>query len=128
MRPTAAGLLQIARFGAVGIAATAVHYLVALPVTWLVTPYLGNVAGYLVALGVSYAGHHRFTFRVPTNEAAHRHRMPRFILVSATALLLSQAVLALARAGGLPDELALLAAVATIPAVTFTVGRLWVFA
>jgi len=128
MMPRRADVLQVGRFGLVGLLATAVHYGLALPVTWLAGPYAGNAMGYLAAVAISYLGHHSFTFRVSAAARNHGRRLRRFLVTSLSALLLSQGVLWVAQQGSTPEELALLIAVFTVPAVTFSLGRLWVFA
>jgi len=125
--PDAATLSQIVRFGCVGILATGVHYGVALAVSLVASPYVGNLAGYCAAVGVSYTGHRRFTFRIEPEAAAHGRRLPRFLATSLSALLLSQLVLAATTAIGWPEAIALAAAVLTKPPYTFLLHRIWVF-
>lgn len=120
-------MLEMARFGSVGVVATAVHYGVALVANAITGPYLANVAGYCAAVSVSYIGHQRFTFRISPELALHRRRFPRFVATSLSALVLSQAVLAGGLAGGIPDALALAGAVLIVPPYTFVVSRFWVF-
>ena len=120
-------LPQIIRFGFVGVTATAVHYLVALAVASVATPFLANFAGYCSAVGVSYFGHHRFTFDISKDKAAHGRRIPRFIITSLSALLLSQAVLAVAVFAGFSEPVSLAFAVLIVPPYMFVLSRIWVF-
>lgn len=57
-------LQRVARFGAVGLAATAVHWLVTVSVTELIqlNPLIANAVGWTVAVAVSFAGHWFVTF------------------------------------------------------------------
>lgn len=57
-------LRRAARFGMVGLLATAVHWLVAVSVTELLqlNPLLGNAAGWGVAVTASFVGHWTVTF------------------------------------------------------------------
>lgn len=115
---------QFVRFGFVGVAATVTHYLVATVLAAVFTPYAANLGGYLAAVGLSYHGHTRLTFRVSRDAG----RLPRFVAVSLSALGLSELVLYLGLATlGLPHALALLLAVLTVPPVTFVAARWWVF-
>jgi putative flippase GtrA len=123
-----ASLAQVLRFGTVGAAATAVHYAVALPASLLASAHLANTAGYVTAVAVSYIGHHRFTFRVPAERRDHGVRFRRHVVASLSAFLASQALLSGLQGLALPAPLPLLAAVALIPAITFVLGRIWVFA
>jgi putative flippase GtrA len=100
----------------------------ALALAMQVPPLLANLGGFAAATGVSYFGHHRWTFRLDSSESNHRWRLPRFIVVGVTALALSQAILvAVGTCLALPLWLALGTAVAIVPAFTYTVGRIWVF-
>lgn len=122
-----ATLAQISRFGMVGAAATGTHYAVALAVNLVVSAYLANVAGYGCALGVSYLGHQRLTFQLRRDAVAHRRQLPRFVVASLTALAVSQAALVLLQSLAAPAHLALIAAVLTVPPITFVLNRSWVF-
>lgn len=123
----AATLAQITRFGAVGAAATATHYAVALAVHLVLSPYLANAAGYACALGVSYLGHQRVTFRLDRDAIQHRRQFPRFVVASLGALAVSQGALGALRALAIPAQVALIAAVVTVPPVTYGLSRAWVF-
>lgn len=124
-------MMQIVRFLMVGVGATLVHYLVALAAARFLVPqipYLANLAGFLVAVGVSYFGHLRFTYRVAHDDSHHRRRLPRFVVTAVSGLVFSQLVLAfVTEAARLPLWLGLAIAAAAVPAVTFVLGRLWVF-
>lgn len=122
-------LRQMATFGVVGVAGTATHYVTALATAQFVHPLIANLFGYCLAVGVSYGGHHRFTFRVHRAEARHRRRFPRFVIVSLSAVSLSEVVLWLTlEQTDWPLWLAQLAAIAVVPPVTYLLGRYWVFA
>lgn len=120
---------HLGTFLAVGVAATLTHYTTALAAAILVHPLIANVFGYCLGLAVSYTGHHRFTFRVHRAEARHRHRFPRFVLVSGSAVALSEIVLWLClEQTDWPLWLSQLAAIAVVPPFTYVLGRYWVFA
>ena len=122
------GLLgESLRFTVVGALATAIHYGVALTVAVIASPYVANVCGYCAAVGVSYFGHQKFTFRVGGSGTAHLRRMPRFVVTSLSALLLSQLAFACADYAGLSDTVGLAVAVLTVPPYTFLLNRIWVF-
>lgn len=119
---------QLVRFAAVGATATCAHYVLALLTSGWVGIYSANLLGYSVAVGISYFGHQRFSFRIAANDIYHRQQMPRFLVGSLTGLALSYLVLALARILlGAPDWLALAAAVALVPIYTFAFNKLFVF-
>ena len=117
---------QIARFAAVGAAATCAHYVVALLASNGVNVYGANLLGYLAAVGISYVGHQRYSFRV--DVISHKRQLPRFVLGSLTGLALSYIALAIARdVFGAPDWLSLAAAVSLVPVYTFFFNKLYVF-
>jgi putative flippase GtrA len=126
-RPLAVLLGQSLRFAAVGLLASAVHYGVALTVAATASPYFANLCGYGAAVGLSYFGHRRFTFRVGARAAAHRLRLPRFVATSLSGLLLSQLAYAAAEALDLPEAFGLGVAVLVVPPYTFLLSRFWVF-
>jgi putative flippase GtrA len=120
-------LAQLRRFGMVGVVATGTHYAVALAVSLVLSAYLANIAGYVCALGVSYVGHQRLTFRVEPDMVRHKRQLPRFVVASLSALAVSQAALFVLRWLALPAHAALIAAVVTVPPVTYGLSRAWVF-
>lgn len=82
-------------FVLVGCAAAVVHWgcAVSLIAHGGLPPWAGNVVGWLLALGVSFGGHYRLTFRghgTPLMTAARR-----FLLISATGFVLNSAIYAL---------------------------------
>lgn len=120
---------QVATFGMVGIAATAVHYFTAFGASQLIPLAYANPIGFLAAFGVSYLGHLRLTFRIPAQESNHRMRMIKFFAVALLGFFTGQAVLlALAATGRFPEWLTLLVAVGVVPVTTFVISRFWVFA
>lgn len=116
------------RFIVVGCVAAAVHWLVVVALVegaaW--RPLVANVAGWLVALGVSFSGHHWLTFRghgVPLWRSA-----PRFVLVSAAGFAINEAAYALAlRFSALGYGLLLAGVLIGVAFMTWALSRLWVF-
>jgi putative flippase GtrA len=119
---------RIGWFVAVGCGAAAVHWVV---VVGLVShgawhPLAANVPGWLVAFGVSFAGHHLLTFRGhgtrPGSAAA------RFFIVSAGGFAMNEAAYALLLGWSRERYDLLLAAVLlAVAAGTYLLGRHWVF-
>lgn len=120
----------VARQGAVflviGLAATAVHVTVALCARRFLhaSPLAANFLGYGCAVGVSYIGNARWTFR-----AAHRNaQLGRFVVVSLAGLGLNQALtFLLTGVLRLPFAAALAVVVVAVPLFTFLLSRAWVF-
>ena len=119
-------LRQGATFAVVGAAASATHVLTALSASALGLAALkANFVGYFCAVGVSYFGNARLTFKAP---ALRRAQFGRFAIVSLLALGLNQAIvwLCVHRLGWkFPYALALV--VVVVPAFTFVLSKLWAF-
>ncbi len=121
-----ATVVQLTRFGLVGIAATLVH----IGVAWLVhatgaSPLLANAAGFLAAFALSYLGHFYWTF---SQREGHPKRLPRFVVVAGVGFALSNAIVwgAVVLVGA-PFELALAVILVSVPTATWLLSRLWAF-
>lgn len=120
-------LLLAARFSLVGLVATGVHTATAILLAHatLLPVLVVNLAAFLVAFGFSFAGNYLWTFR---GSAVLGQALPRFFVVSVSALLASSLVLlGLKRFTALETDHAILCASASIPVITFLGGRLWGF-
>ncbi|EKV32791.1 hypothetical protein C882_1629 [Caenispirillum salinarum AK4] len=123
-------VMEIARFGVVGLAATAVHYLTALAALPVAPPLYANVVGFLTAVAVSWIGHSRWTFRAAADGtgAGAAARLPRFVATVIGGFSMSQGTLWLVeRFDALPDALALMVAVGVVPPTTYLLNKYWVF-
>lgn len=119
---------RLAWFIAVGCVAAAVHWGV---VVWLVGhagwhPLVANGLGWLIAFGVSFAGHHGLSFRghgAPPGGCA-----ARFFFVSAGGFAVNEAsyALLLSYTGQRFDGL-LAAVLVAVAGVTYLLSRHWVF-
>ena len=123
---------MLARFGIVGVAATLVHYGVALAAARAGAPLLlANLAGFCLGFVVSFLGHHHWTFRRPGAAPARAigQSAARFFAVSGTSFLFSTVVLAgLVAQGRLAAPVALAIAVLMVPLANFVAARGWAFA
>jgi putative flippase GtrA len=121
-------LRQPATFIAVGTAAAAVHWTVAVLAVERagLVPSLANVAGWLVALLVSFGGHWRLTFgdrRSPPLRSALR-----FLVVSASAFAVNAAAYALLlRADWLPYDVSLALVLLGVAMLSYLASRHWAF-
>jgi putative flippase GtrA len=118
---------QLARFGTVGLVATALH----LGVAWAMASLRGmpalaaNAGGYVAAFGFSYLGHFYWTFGQRRGHPVH---LPRFLAVSGLGFALTNAiVVAVVGIGRLPFEVALLAILVAVPTTTWALSRWWAF-
>lgn len=119
---------ELGWFVAVGCAATATHWTVAvigvdgggLP------PLLANIAGWFVAFFVSFGGHYRLTFRHQLKVLPVAFR--RFFLVSAGGFLINELAYAiLLHLTTIPYDGLLAIILVAIAFFTFIVSRLWAF-
>lgn len=120
-------LQQVPLFAIVGAAATLTHVGAALAARELagLTPMTANFAGYAAAVGVSYLGNARFTFR---RALWHGPQFVRFVVVSLIGLALTQGLTwLLVERGGWPFEAGLAVVAVAVPALSFLLQRLWAF-
>lgn len=125
---TAERLLEIARFGLVGVGATLVHMSVALGLERLADLPLAliNLIGFCTAFILSFCGHYYWTFR--SNGPRHQAFL-RFFIVALIGFGASTVMLATLQAIGFAGDTAkLMISILVIPPVTFVVGKLWAFA
>lgn len=118
---------QVPLFAVVGAAATLTHVVVALAARQAggLAPMEANFAGYLAAVGVSYVGNARLTFR---RRALHGPQFLRFVVVSLAGLAVTQGLTwALAQRLGWPFWGALCVVAVVTPATTFALSRAWAF-
>lgn len=119
---------QIGWFVAVGCAAAATHWLVAVACVHFgqLPPLAANVAGWLVAFLVSFSGHYRLTFRRQRKTLAAAGG--RFFLVSANGFLINELSYAwLLHVTDIPYDLLLAAILVAIALLTFLLSRFWAF-
>lgn len=134
---------QLARFGVVGIAAMAVHWLVVMVLVPLgLLPLIANVIAFAVAFNVSYLGHRHWTFAAATdtntiraaNDATdnptqgHANTLQRFFAVSLTSFALNEFLYyLLLRFTALDYRSALAIVLIAVAALTFVLSRYWAF-
>lgn len=119
---------HIAWFVLVGTAAAAVHWGVVVMLVehagW--RPLLANVAGWLIAFGVSFSGHHRWTFR--SHGAPIWRSALRFFALSAGGFSINEAVYAvLLHWTGLRYDLVLGGVLVAVAVGTYLLSRHWAF-
>ena len=111
-----------------GVAAAAVHWGVAVGLVhwggW--QPLVSNVAGWVLAMAVSFSGHHWLTFG--DRGAKVRQSLPRFFGLSTAGFAVNETAYALLiRAGVHRYDLALAVILVAVACLTFIVSRAWVF-
>ena len=118
---------QLARFGVVGVTATIVHtvVLVTLVEFHAVAPTSANMAAFASAVAFSYLGNYHWTY---ASRASHALSLAKFILVALLATTMNYAIFSLlVGEWGLHYLIALFVVIGTLPFVSFTLQRWWVF-
>lgn len=120
-------LLIAARFGVIGVAATALH----IGLVWTLATHTGlpvllaNLVAFLCAFVLSFTGNYIWTFSAPGSPG---QAMRRFFLISLIAFLANSTLLAVILASGwLSPRLAAVASASVVPGITFLASRLWGF-
>jgi putative flippase GtrA len=119
---------QLAWFIAVGCAAAATHWAVAVTLVSQagLAPPIANAAGWLIAFLVSFSGHYHLTFR--HSGASWIRAAPRFFLISVLGFAVNEtSYIWLLRVTSLPYDVLLAAILIAVAALTFLAGRLWAF-
>lgn len=121
-------LLQIMRFGIVGLVAAAVHFgiVVAFVQTWLILPLIANIFGFAIAFQVSYWGHRCWTFA--GNGPAHRVAIAKLFFVQLLNFAANETLFYIFLSLSFPYPLALIIVLTLLPFFTFMASKLWVFA
>lgn len=119
-------IIQLARFGVVGVTAMAVHWLmVRMLVPAGLAPLLANVIGFAVAFNVSYFGHRNWTFGSTAN---HGDTFWRFLSVSLASFAINEALyFTLLRFTHLDYQIALAIVLVAVAVLTFVLSKTWAF-
>ena len=119
--------MRALRFGLVGLCAAAVHYSVAVGLTWLIDmpPQIANACGHVLAFVVSYRGQDRYTF---SRSPKRSPRLPKFAATSLGGFLLNALSYAsLLHFTRLDYRVALALVLSVVAALTYLVLGRWVF-
>lgn len=120
-------VVQLAVFGSVGVVAAVVHFsVVSALVPFGARPLAANVAGFLAAVSISFAGHDRWSF--PSRARARRRAMRRFLTVAVMGFVCNEALYwALLELAPLSYRVALLIVLAAVATLTFLMSKHWAF-
>jgi putative flippase GtrA len=121
-----ADLFQFFRFALVGIAGTALHYLLLIAlVSGLGQPEaLGAMVGAAAGALCNYQLNRRYSFN---STRRHREALPRFLAMAAVGTVLNGAIVGLLSNAGWHYLLAQVAATLLILILNFFVSKTWVF-
>lgn len=125
MRPV---LGQLSRFAVVGLAATAVHFLVLVIAVEAgsVPPAPANGLAFLVALSVTYLGQSRWVFHDRSKHGTAQ--MLRFAVSLVIGLIANMVTMAVSvQLLGLSYQTGFVLGVLLVPALSFVINRTWVF-
>ena len=121
-------LQQVSLFIAVGCAAAATHWSIAVASVeaFGAAPLLANLIGWLVAFIVSFSGHYRLTFRHSTTPWTIAVR--RFFFISAIGFVINESAYAwLLRVTAVRYDILLALILIGLAVATFVTSRLWAF-
>jgi putative flippase GtrA len=127
-------LLQYARFGAVGLSATAIHVLMFTALIEVVglEAIPANFAAFGIAVLVSFVGHLHWTFRGETGVHRWQKQGPalaRFAVVALMGFALNSLVVYLVvNFMALPYQYAIVVMVGVVPLLVFALSKFWAFA
>jgi putative flippase GtrA len=117
----------VSRFAVVGVLATLTHLGVGATLIALeVPPLLANLAAFLTAFGISFIGHHFFSFQ--GHGGSTRQTFPRFAMVAMLGFICNESLLfvLLYPLANLPT-LALLISTASAAVLTYLFSSRWAF-
>lgn len=122
-------LLQIIRFGLMGAAATATHFLVLVSLTSYagLRPWLANGLAFCVALLVTWVGQSSWVFR-SNNASPDKFVAVRFLIVALTGLAANSGIMFVCeKLLEDPVVVGFLIATTLVPFLTFILSKFWVF-
>jgi putative flippase GtrA len=120
-------LMQMVRFGLVGLAATAIHAVMLLFLVEVVGmgPVLASVPAFLTALAISFLVNHHWTF---VAEGAYGRYFSRYAVVSAAGLILNVAIMyGTVTLMHKPYVAGLGMVIVLVPLFSFLLQRYWTF-
>lgn len=124
---------ELFRFGVVGVAATVIHYILAVIAVEVIglIPLIAHVIAFWCAFPVSFAGHMYWTFREQTEGHTPQHRTQYWLRFFTTALIGLAAgqlvVFVAADVLSIHHRIAFAAALVLAPAVVFVLSKFWAF-
>ncbi|NSX56908.1 GtrA family protein [Parasulfitobacter algicola] len=115
-------------FLVIGFAATLTHVIIAISLeAWFdFLPQHANFGGYVSAIGLSYFGHGKITFRVVSKHTIH---MPKFIFVSVVGLAIGSGLIkVLNEQNNVHFVYTMVIVGISVASTTFLLSKFWVFA
>lgn len=118
-------LIQVLRFGVVGVFVTMLHVLVSMGLILIanVPPIGANGIAFVTATMASYVGNTRWSF----GKALRQHSLMRFTSVSLIGLAVTLGLATVAEAAGLPYYLGIAIVVLVVPGLSFFLHRFWTY-
>lgn len=120
-------LVEVAKFAIVGMIATGIHIITGLTLLhgFEFALLSANLLAFCLALGFSYFGHYFWTFQSDTH---HVVALPKFFFVAIAAALVNNSLLLLSQAFAFGEKsVVFIVSALVVPALSFVLGRIWVF-
>lgn len=120
-------LLQIMRFGLVGLVAAMVHFttVILLVHHFQYAPLIANIGGFMVSFQVSYWGHRMWTFS--DTVISHSEAYPRLVLIQTINFCVNEYLYYYLLSLQISYQSALILVIAIMPLFTFLTSKVWVF-
>lgn len=120
-------ILQLGRFGLVGLAASALHYCVVIILVdhFAYVPLMANIIGFCCGVQISYWGHRKWTFR--GTRASHVSAAPKMIVLQSANFVANESLFYLLLSFSIPYNIALPIVLAVLPLLTYFMSKWWVF-
>jgi putative flippase GtrA len=127
--------VQYAKFGVIGLSATAVHVSVfsAVMELFAIAAWQANILAFTVAIIVSFLGHFHWTFRSDETDTEERRRQrnrsfPKFVFTASVGFTLNLlAAYVLVDVLGKPYVYAVLIMIFGVPPIVFALAKFWAF-
>ncbi len=125
--------VEVALFGAVGVAASVTHFIVAVTLIERASlpAWVANICAFCCALPVSYLGHAFLTFRKAASgreTSVSRASFVRFASLAVSGFALNQSSIVLfVEILNFPHRPVLLATIVVVSAITYFAAKLWAF-
>ncbi len=120
-------VLQLLRFGIVGVTAATIHFSVVIVLVQIgeMAPLIANIVGFIISFQMSYWGHRRWTFN--ETAALHRVALPKLLFIQLLNFAANEYLFYFLLTLNMPYPIALLLVLAILPIFTFTISKFWVF-
>lgn len=122
-------LLQITRFGIVGLTAAGINFCVVvfLVQQFALEPLIAYIFGFVISFQMSYWGHRLWTFSDTAAMHSHSAALPKLVLVQIGNFLGSELLYSFFLSHHIPYQIGLILVLGIMPIFTYFTSKMWVF-